>query len=191
MKKFLPYLKLIFTGAQQIIINEIPNGSIIDIGGGGEGIIAQIGKDRVTVIDKHQGEINEARSKSPTSKWVCADARNLDYDNGTFDNATAFFSGMYMSIETFEEVCKEVHRVLNNKGEFWIWDAKIQENTGLYVIRVTVTLPNGKKIRTAYGSNIKTRCLSEITQKLHNSKFQPDIKVNHEKWFFLKAVKVK
>ena len=190
MKKYLPYLKLLFTRAEKIIIDTIPNGSIIDIGGGGEGVIAQIGKDNVTVIDKHQGEINEAKSKSPTSKWVCADATNLEYDNGYFDNATAFFSGMYMSIETFEEVCKEVYRVLKNQGEFWIWDAKIQDNSGLFVIRVTVTLPSGKKIRTAYGSNIKTRSLSEIKQKLENARFQVDIQVNHQKWFFLKAVKL-
>ena len=46
--------------AQKITIDTIPNGSVIDIGGGGEGVIAQIGKDKVTVIDKHQEEINEA-----------------------------------------------------------------------------------------------------------------------------------
>lgn len=130
MKRFLPYFKLIFTKAQKITIDTIPNGSLIDIGGGGEGIIAQIGKDKVTVIDKHQEEINEARPKAPTSKWVLADATSLEYDTGSFDNATAFFSGMYMTIETLEKAFTEVYRVLRNNGEFWIWDAKISENKG-------------------------------------------------------------
>ena len=59
MKKYMPYLKLLFTRGQNITLDAIPNGSIIDIGGGGEGVIAQIGKENVTVIDKHQEEINE------------------------------------------------------------------------------------------------------------------------------------
>jgi ubiquinone/menaquinone biosynthesis C-methylase UbiE len=189
LKRFIPYFRLLFTQAQKITIDTIPNGSVIDIGGGGEGVIAQIGKDKVTVIDKRQEEIDEARSKAPTSKWVLADATSLEYDTGYFDNATAFFSGMYMSIETFEEVCKEVYRVLKNNGEFWLWDAKISKNKGLFIIRLSITLPNGKKIRTGYGSRIKTRSLSEIQQKLRNTKFQVEIIENHQKWFFLKAIK--
>ena len=133
------------------------------------------------MIDKHQEEINEARSKAPTSKWVLADATSLEFDTGYFDSATAFFSGMYMSIETFDKVCKEVYRVLKNTGEFWIWDAKISENKGLFLIRLTITLPNGKKIRTAYGSRIKTHSLSEIKQKLRNTKFHVEIIENHKK----------
>jgi ubiquinone/menaquinone biosynthesis C-methylase UbiE len=190
MRKYLPYIRLLFMRAQKITIDTIPNGSIIDIGGGGEGVIAQIGESDVTVIDKHQEEINEARSKSPSLKWVLADATSLGYDTGYFDNATAFFSGMYMSIETFQEVCEEVNRVLKKKGEFWIWDAKISENNGLFIIRLSITLPNGKKIRTAYGSRIKTRSLSEIKQILTNAKFEVDVQVNHQKWFFLKATKI-
>ena len=135
-------------------------------------------------------KINEAKSKSPTSKWVLADATSLEYETGYFDNATAFFSGMYMSIETFEEVCKEVNRVLKNNGEFWIWDAIVSENTGLFIIRLSVTLPNGKKIRTAYGSRVRPRNLPEIKKILQNARFQVEVKVNHKKWFFLKAVKI-
>ncbi|MHA2225294.1 MAG: class I SAM-dependent methyltransferase [Candidatus Hodarchaeales archaeon] len=189
MKRFIPYFKLLFTQAQKITIDTIPNGFVIDIGGGGEGVIAQIGKNKVTVIDKHQEEIDEARSKSPTSKWILADATRLEYDTGYFDNATAFFSGMYMNIETFEKVCTEVYRVLKNNGEFWIWDAKISENKELFIIRLSIILPNGKKIRTAYGSRIKNRSLSEIKQKLQIAKFHVEIKENHQKWFFLKARK--
>lgn len=40
------------TPYQEIIIDEIPSGSIIDIGAGGEGVIAQVGGKRVTAIDK-------------------------------------------------------------------------------------------------------------------------------------------
>ncbi len=68
MKRLKPYFKLLFTPAQNITIETIPNGSVIDIGGGGEGVIAQVGKERITAIDKLKSEIDEARSKSPTTK---------------------------------------------------------------------------------------------------------------------------
>ncbi len=46
--KFLRAISFVFQLAlkkmQKILISSIPEGSIIDIGGGGEGIIAQIGK---------------------------------------------------------------------------------------------------------------------------------------------------
>ncbi|MHA2073722.1 MAG: class I SAM-dependent methyltransferase [Candidatus Hodarchaeales archaeon] len=189
MKRFKPYFKLLFTKAQNITIDTIPNGSVIDIGGGGEGVIAQIGKEKITAIDKYQEEIDEAKSKSPTTKWIVADATDLQFDAEYFDNATIFFSGMYMSSETFEQVCKEVYRVLKNNGEFWIWDTIISDNKELFIIRLSITLPNGKKIRTAYGSRIKDRSLSEIKQNLRNAKFQFEVIETHPKWFFLKAVK--
>ena len=189
LRKYLPYIKLLFTKAEKIMIETIPTGSVVDIGGGGEGVIAQIGKEKITVIEKRQDEIDEAKSKSPTSEWVLADATSLDFDSGNFDNATAFFSGMYMTLETFDNVCKEVYRVLKNKGEFWIWDAKIAESKGLFIIRLSITLPNGKKVRTGYGSGIKTRSLTEIEQSLRNANFQIEVISNYKKWFFLKAKK--
>ena len=82
---------------QKIEIESIPEGKIIDIGGGGEGIIAQIGKERVTAIDKFQREIDEAKHKAPEAIWVLADAKKLDFSDEHFDNATSFFSIMYMS----------------------------------------------------------------------------------------------
>ncbi len=36
---------------------------------------------------------------------------------------------------------------------------------------------------------ISSRNLSEIKQKLRNTKFHVEIVENHQKWFFLKAVK--
>ncbi len=189
LRRYLPYIKLLFTKAEKIQIETIPTGSVVDIGGGGEGVIAQIGKEKITVIEKRQDEIEEAKSKSPTSEWVLADATSLDYDSGNFDNATAFFSGMYMTLETFDNVCKEVYRVLKNNGEFWIWDSKIAESKGLFIIRLSITLPNGKKVRTAYGSGIKTCSLAEIEQSLRNANFQVEVITNYKKWFFLKAKK--
>ena len=46
--------KTIITPIQKIQLKDIPSGTIIDIGGGGEGFIAQLGGSRVTAIDRRQ-----------------------------------------------------------------------------------------------------------------------------------------
>ena len=45
-----------FYPKQKIKIVTIPEGKIIDIGGGGEGTIAQIGRGLVTAVDKRQND---------------------------------------------------------------------------------------------------------------------------------------
>ena len=189
MPRIIPYLKYIFIRPQKISIDLIPDGSVIDIGGGGEGIIAQIGNERITAVDKHQSEIDEAKPNAPKANWILADASALSYSDDYFDNATAFFSGMYMSMETFEKVCKEVNRVLRNNGEFWIWDANISNENDLFLIRLHITLPNGKKIKTGYGVRGQKQNITEITKKLIEAKFHIEKTENHGKWFFLKAIK--
>ncbi|MHA2231728.1 MAG: hypothetical protein ACXAB4_04495, partial [Candidatus Hodarchaeales archaeon] len=69
----LPAIRAYFS-RQQVIIEDIPVGRILDVGGGGEGIIAQIGGDRVTAVDRLETEIEEARPKAPTANWKVADA---------------------------------------------------------------------------------------------------------------------
>jgi ubiquinone/menaquinone biosynthesis C-methylase UbiE len=189
MNKIKLIIKYFLMRPQNITIDSIPDGSVIDIGGGGEGVIAQIGAERITAVDKYQNEIDEAKPNAPTANWVLADATDLPYSNDYFDNATAFFSGMYMSMETFAKVCKEVYRVLKNNGELWIWDAKITKNEDLFIIRLRITLPSGKKVKTGYGTQIKNRSLVETKQKLEDAKFHIEIVENHEKWYFLKAIK--
>ncbi|MCI0478088.1 MAG: hypothetical protein L0Y55_17740, partial [Anaerolineales bacterium] len=49
---------------QHILIREIPQGRLLDIGGGGEGVIARIGGAKVVAMDKHVSEIHEARRKA-------------------------------------------------------------------------------------------------------------------------------
>ncbi|MFX0124004.1 MAG: class I SAM-dependent methyltransferase [Candidatus Hodarchaeota archaeon] len=189
MQRIKPYVKYFLTQPEKITIDSIPDGSVIDIGGGGEGIIAQIGNERITAIDKRQSEIDEAKLNAPTANWILADATDLPYSEDYFDNATAFFSGMYMSMETFEKTCSETYRVLKNNGEFWIWDAKISNDEDLFIIRLKITLPNGKKIKTGYGTKGSIRGVKEIKEKLLETKFHIEMVENHEKWFFIKAIK--
>ncbi len=181
--------KIQVTPFQEIIINEIPSGSIIDIGAGGEGIIAQIGGERITAIDKRQSEIDEAIDKAPDAKWMVADALDLPFENEEFDNATSFFSGMYMSHEDKKNVFKEVHRVLPTGGEFWIWDSKIKTSKEGFLIVLTVSLPGKEKFNTGYGTNITNQDEDIYKKYLNEAGFSIEEIEVKKYWFFIRAKK--
>ncbi|MCE7748800.1 MAG: methyltransferase domain-containing protein [Candidatus Heimdallarchaeota archaeon] len=177
------------TPYQEISISEIPSGSIIDIGAGGEGVIAQIGRERITAIDKLQAEIDEAKDKSPEAKWMVADALNLPFENEEFDNATSFFCGMYMSNEDKKKAIKEIYRVISPGGEFWIWDSKINTEKERFIIVLTISLPGREKFNTGYGTKNTFQNEDIYKEYLEEVGFAiEEIKVD-KYWFFIKAKK--
>ncbi|NPD88827.1 MAG: methyltransferase domain-containing protein [Asgard group archaeon] len=182
-------LQLLIKRTHKIEIKSIPENSVIDIGGGGEGIIAQIGRDRITVVDKLQSEIDEAQHKAPEAKWILADARNLKFSDGQFDSATAFFSIMYMSNEDKREVFKEVYRVISQKGEFWIWDASIAKEEGVFLIKIKVIFPDKTAVRTAYGVPSKKQNAELTKEMLQAIGFKVKLTEIHKHWYLLKAKK--
>ena len=72
-----------------IEIKEKLTGSILDIGGGGEAVIGQIYKDRVTAIDNCKEELEEA--PDCCSKQLM-DATELSFPDDSFDNVTFFYT---------------------------------------------------------------------------------------------------
>jgi len=121
-------------------------GSILDIGGGGEGVIGRIYQSQVTAIDIRLDELNEA--PDGFTKRVM-DATKLEFDACTFDNATSFYSFMYIEKEDHVRVLKEIHRVLRPGGRLLIWDADIQ-TADPFLVELDIDA-NGSKIHTTYG----------------------------------------
>ena len=105
-----------------IEIKENLNGSILDIGGGGEAVIGQIYKDRVTAIDNRQEELNEA--PDCCSKQLM-DATKLSFPDDSFDNVTFFYTLMYMTTEEQGKSICEAARVLRAGKWLNIWDCDI------------------------------------------------------------------
>jgi ubiquinone/menaquinone biosynthesis C-methylase UbiE len=110
---------------QHVVIQEMPIGRVLDIGGGGEGVIAQAGGARVVAIDRRVSEIHKARGKATDAAWLVADATRLPCRSHCLDSATAFFSCMYMSDDANRKAFREAGRALKKGGELWIWDAQM------------------------------------------------------------------
>jgi ubiquinone/menaquinone biosynthesis C-methylase UbiE len=172
---------------QRIPIEDTPKGRVLDVGGGGEGVIAQAGGARVVAVDKLISEIHEARAKAPDTPWVAADATELPCANHCFDNATSFFSCMYMSDDVKEGVFREVRRVLKKGGEFWIWDVHMARKSNVFAIRLQVSYPDANTINTVYGVRAKDQSAASICGLLQEAGFESEVVTNRKHWFLVKA----
>ncbi|MFO7796102.1 MAG: class I SAM-dependent methyltransferase [Promethearchaeati archaeon] len=130
-------------------------GRILDVGGGGEGVIGQLLGRNVVSIDIHKQEFEEAiESGDNKSLKIIMDAREMKFLDNSFDFVTAFFSLLYIPLEDLVAVFKEISRVLKEGGIFCIWDLKIpkniEKNKKIYGIQLKIKI-NGKIIETGYG----------------------------------------
>ena len=97
-------------------------GLILDIGGGGQGVIGQFKKDKVIAIDHNKRELEEAPEGGLK---IIMDAGELKFLNNTFDTVTSFFTFMYISKSEHQKIFKEIHRVLKKDGNLVLWDVII------------------------------------------------------------------
>ena len=103
------------------------SGYILDIGGGGEGIISRLKGEQVIAIDPSRRELEEAPS-GPLK--IVMDATDLQFLDSTFLTATSFFTLMYVKASDHERVFSEVHRVLKLGGRFLVWDVILPTRQG-------------------------------------------------------------
>jgi SAM-dependent methyltransferase len=175
---------------QHIRLQEIPSGRVLDVGGGGEGVVAQAGGARVVAIDRLVSEIYEARGKAADAAWLVADATGLPCKSGCFDNATAFFSCMYMPENVKQGVFAETRRVLKEGGEFWLWDVPMASRSKVHVIRLGVELQDGRIINTAYGVRAKDQAAGSLCALLEGAGFEAEILTGRKHWFLIRARKM-
>ena len=76
----------------ELEVEDFPSeGYILDIGGGGEGVIGRLKGQDVIAIDQRQEELEDA-AEGPLK--IVMDARELKFLNESFTTVTAFFSLM-------------------------------------------------------------------------------------------------
>ena len=131
-----------------ITLNKELNGKILDIGGGGEGIIGRLYSDQVVAIDIRQDELDEA----PTGfEKILMDATHLKFKDNSFDHVTSFYTLMFMNAEDQKSAVSEATRVLKTGGELHIWDCDIlSAYPEPFCMDVAVQLPD-EHISTTYG----------------------------------------
>lgn len=121
-------------------------GCILDLGGGGEGVIGRLYRESVTAIDIRQDELDEA---PPGPAKLLMDARALDFGEASFDHVTAFYFFMYLPKEDHLQAMREAFHVLRPGGQLHIWDAVI-EGESLFMVELDIDLA-GDMLHTGYG----------------------------------------
>jgi ubiquinone/menaquinone biosynthesis C-methylase UbiE len=144
----------IFRLAEQTVeITDIPaTGFILDVGGGGEAVIAQLKGPQVIAIDLSPRELADAPAGALN---IIMDAREMKFLDCTFNTVTAFFSFMFIHPDDRAKVLHEIFRVMTPGGRFMLWDIEIPQRPeptrDVVVFRLQVKLPS-TTVHTGYGT---------------------------------------
>ena len=141
------------TPIQKIALKQIQTeGVILDIGGGGEGLVSRIEGTKVCAVDIRMSEVREAQIHGPTSNWFVGDGQALCFQENVFDVVTLWFSLAYMSDWSIKQkVLEEAYRVLGESGRLSILAIRIQESCNRLIFWGHFTFPDGTISKIGYG----------------------------------------
>lgn len=144
--------RLYFLERQRVVVEDFDaSGFVLDLGGGGEGIIGRLKGAQVVAIDADRDELEEA-PEGPLK--IVMDARDLQFLDGAFQVVTSFFTLMYVDTADHRQVFEEARRVLQPGGRFLIWGMSVpqrrDEEKDVLVLPLVVELPSAE-VETGYG----------------------------------------
>lgn len=163
-------------------------GPILDLGGGGEGVIGRVYGQQVTAIDNRQDELDEA-PEGP--KKLLMDAAELAFADSSFQHVTSFFSLMYMSHTVQAQAVTQAFRVLRPGGSLHIWDAQITSAfPEPFLIDVDVDA-SGTAVHTTYGVLQKDAAQDShhILHLCQSAGLKLSLQKNYDGWFYLCLLK--
>lgn len=142
-------------------------GTILDIGGGGEGVIGRLYGKQVIAIDNCQQELDEAPN---CCEKVLMDATEMTFADNAFDNVTFFYTLMFMTEEEQQKALCEAARVVEPMGEVHIWDCHIDSAyPDPFCTDVDILLLD-QEIHTTYGiSKTDKQSVESITLMCENA----------------------
>lgn len=180
------------TEIQNISLKRLDSeGLILDIGGGGEGLVSRIEGDRVCALDIRMSEIREAQIHGAPANWFVGDGQDLCFKDGSFDVITLWFSLGYMSDWTTKRgVLEEARRVLKKQGTISIMASNIPDSTDQFVFWALFTLPDGTQSQTGYGVRGNQ---GQTMEKVLDLVAQLDLNIlnceDHDEWFSITATR--
>ncbi len=176
----------------EVVVSDFPAaGLILDVGGGGEGVIGQLKGKQVVAIDLSRRELGEA-PPGPLLKIVM-DARELKFLDATFATATVFFTFMYVDPADHAKVLAELYRVLAPGGRVLIWDvafpAKADARQRSILFPLRIKLPT-KEIGTGYGARlVEGQGIDHFVSLAGAAGFEVVRRDSHAGWFHLELKK--
>lgn len=162
-------------------------GYILDIGGGGEGIIGKLNGRNAISID-----LSFLTRQDSDSLKILMDASDLKFLSCQFEVAAAFFTFMYIENDNHPKVFREVHRVLKDGGRFLIWDSRIPESfedKRFFILPLEILLPD-ERVDSTYGVKLDHQSLPYFKGLASRSGFEVAGEWEKEEIFFLELKKL-
>lgn len=175
--------KYYYCSPQQVFLEPLPvEGWILDLGGGGEGVIGQLMGDHVIAIDTRMDELLETENDALK---LTMDASQLQFVNESFGMVTSFFTLLYIHHDLHRKVFEEVYRVLKPGGFFYLWEVilpKKPEEHDVFILPLEYTLPTGTtKTTFGVGWNGSERNIEYYKQLALTTGFSVKVEqVNHQ-----------
>jgi len=164
------------------------DGLILDIGGGGEGIIGKLNGKQVIAIDTSERELHGTQNEALK---VVMDATDLKFLPESFDVCTAFFSLIYIPKDKHLKVFEEVHRVLKDNGKLLIWGVEIPKKFGDYkafMVCLKVRLPN-EETEAGYGVKWQAQDIEYFKELAQKTRFKVIAEWSQGEIFYLEMSK--
>lgn len=180
------------TPIQLIDLEPIPGReSILDIGGGGEGLVSRLEGQRVFAVDIRFDKIQEARLYDVHSQWILADARSICFQDASFNVASFWFSlGYFHSFKLKFAALAEAFRCMKEGGLLSIIAAKIANKEEKHVFNAHFVFPNGSISQIGFGVRGKqNQNVAIISQLVRSAGFKVIGSERHKYWFRIEALK--